>query len=62
MKFDHVAKLDQHDQKRQQHDVHHAPLAQCLHQSKRKGFVFSVKQFEEAQLEQEHNFCQWKDN
>ena len=57
-----VAKFDQHHQKRQQHHIHHAPLADVFHDVQCRGFVPLMQEFEQAEFEQQHNLCQRKND
>jgi len=60
LKFDHRSELHQHDHERQEHDIHHAPLSDMLHDAISNGFVPFVKDAEQAQFDEQYEFDQRK--
>ena len=57
-----VSEFDQHDQKRQQHDIHHAPLADMFHDMQSRRLVPFVQEFKQTEFQQQHDFCQREDD
>ena len=60
--MDKVAKFDQHHQKRQQHHIHHAPLADMFHDVQRRRLMPLMQEFEQTEFQQQHNFRQRKND
>lgn len=61
-KMNQVSEFDKHYQKRQQHHIHHAPLADVFHDMQRGRFVPLVQEFKQAEFQQEHYFRERKDD
>ena len=62
LKVDEVSELDQHDQEGEQHDVHHAPFAEMLHEPKREGLVVAIEDLEPTQFNQQNDLGERKDD
>lgn len=58
VKMDEVAEFDQHDQKREQHHIHHAPSSRMFDPTQRCRLMPSVQNLPTRQFQQQHQLGQ----
>lgn len=62
LKMNQIAELNQHHKKREQHNIHHAPLSNMFHDMQSGGFVPLVQKFQQTEFQQQYDLCQREDN